>query len=378
MRSRWSAGLVVLLAICLTGACTGEEPRRRHVDGEACTFDVARPRNGDVPIALDGVSTDDVWAVGAHYEGGAGVPYARRWDGETWDQTPVEVVADANAGFHDVLAVSRRDAWAVGSLRGREPMAQRWDGSSWSSVPIASFGGDEGELDGVATAGDRLLAVGRTRVGLRWRALAMTWERGSWVAQRVPSPGGVDAAFRSVAAAGPDDAWAVGWTTAPGGRMRTLAMRWDGNRWSHVATPDPGDGDHVLSSVAVEGPDDAWAVGWSIGADGIDRPLVLRWDGKRWGAAEPPTFDGRAQLLDVSAPRADDAWAAGRVTDATGTFRALVLRWDGRRWSEIPTPDVGADDDTLAGIAVIDGFPWAAGTSVDAEGRYTSLTLAGC
>jgi hypothetical protein len=257
-------------------------------------------------------------------------------------------------------------------------MAQRWDGSAWGGVPVRSVGAEEAELFGVTTADEALWAVGRARFGLRWRTLVMEWDGRSWGAEDAPTPGGVDAALRGVDAAAGDDVWAVGWTAGPGGRLRTLAFRFDGEAWRRVATPNPGPGDHLLSAVAAVSADEAWAVGWSVRSDGRDRPLILRWDGARWRPVPAPAFQGRAQLLDVSAPKPDDAWAAGRVTDGTETFGSLVLRWDGTRWSEVETPDVGDEDDTLAGIAVVDGFPWTVGTSVDLEGRYTSLTLAGC
>jgi hypothetical protein len=370
---------VGLVLAVLSAGCTGEErERRRHEDSTTCRFAAGRARAGDVPAALDGTAADDLWVVGAHYEGGAGIPFARRWDGEGWQTARVELVPAANAGFHDVVAVSGREAWAVGSLRGREPMSQRWDGSVWVGEPVTSVGADEAELFSVAAAGDRRWAVGRARFGLRWSPLVMGWDGSSWRADDAPTFHGVDAALHGVDALTPDDAWAVGWTADPGGRLRTLALRFDGEGWRRVRTPNPGPGDHLLSSVAVAAEDEAWAVGWSVRGDGPDRPLILRWDGARWRPVPAPDFEGRAQLVDIAAPEVGEAWAAGRVTDDTETFGSLVLAWDGERWTEVETPDVGAEDDTLAGIAVVNGFPWAVGTSVDLEGRYTSLTLSGC
>jgi hypothetical protein len=372
-----AAGLALTV---VTAACTAEPERERHRHEETttCRLAVGRARSGDVPVALDGVAPDDVWAVGAHYEGGAGIPYARRWDGEAWQAERVQIVSEANAGFHDVVAVSGREAWAVGSMRGAEPMAERWDGSAWVDVPVAAVGAQEAELFGVTAAARRRWAVGRARFGLRWRTLVMAWDGASWAAVDAPSPGRVDAALRAADAATPDDVWAVGWTAGAGGRLRTLALHSDGRRWTRVRTPDPGPGDHLLSAVAAVSHDEAWAVGWSIGSDGRDRPLILRWNGGRWRPVPAPAFDGRAQLIDVAAPKSGDAWAAGRVTDDTQTFGSLVLHWDGDRWVQVETPDVGAEDDTLAGIAVVDGFPLTVGTSVDIDGRYTSLTLSGC
>ncbi len=373
---------VTCLALMVaSSACTEGDDGAPRTDRRAypCALDIARPRSGDVPVAVDGLAPDDVWVVGAHYEGGAGVPYARRWDGETWDSAPVEVVEDANAGFHDVAVVSADDAWAVGSLRAEEPMVQRWDGSAWQNVTLPPTGSAAAELFGVtAAAPDAVWAVGRALHGLRWRALALRWDGGSWGVQDVPTFAGTDAALRGVDANHPGDAWAVGWSVSTGGRYRTLAVHFDGTEWRRVPTPNPGRGDHLLSSVVAPAPDEAWAVGWSIPPDGRDRPLVLRWDGRRWRREILPDIAGRAQLMDVAASGARFVWAAGRATDPSGTFVGLLLLRNGNSWVRVGDIDVGAEDDTLSGVAVTDRSPWGVGTSVDAEGRYTSLVVSGC
>lgn len=366
------------LAVALGAtACTGgDDPDPTASD---CGIEVADARKGDVPAAVDGAAPDDVWVVGTHYEGGAGIPYANRWDGDAWEATTIEFVEEANSGFHDVAAVAGGGAWAVGNLRASEPIVQRFDGSAWTDVVVPSMGFETAELLGV-TAPDEatVTAVGRALDGRRWRTLVIEWDGTSWDVIDVPTPPTADATLRGVDASGPADMWAVGWSVARGGRHRTLALRSDGTSWTAVATPNPGVGDHVLSAVATIGADDAWAVGWSVDGDSGDRPLVLRWDGDAWAFVTLPAIGGRVQLTDVTASGPDDVWVAGRATDETQTFASLLLHWDGREWRRVPTPDVGADDDTLAGVAVTDGAPWGVGTTVDLQGGYTSLVLSGC
>jgi hypothetical protein len=365
------AAASLALAIGAT-ACTGGDDHR-GANGTGCRFEIAQPHRGDVPMSVDALTSHDVWVVGAHYEGGAGAPYARRWNGDTWAAVPVELVADANAGFHDVAAVSADDAWAVGNLRAREPMVQRWDGDAWTSVTVPAPGVISELFSVTATEAGAVWAVGRSLEGSRWRTLILRSNGRTWTRVEAPTPRGADAALRGVDATGPRDAWAVGWSVSRG-RFRTLALHYDGTSWAIVRTPDQG----LLSSVVAVGVDEAWAVGWIIGADGRDRPLVLRWNGDRWRSERVPGIVGRAQLTDVAADGPDDVWAAGRATDRTETFAPLLLRRDRGTWERIATPDVGADDDTLAGVTVAAGSPWGVGTSVDAEGRYTSLILSGC
>lgn len=328
-------------------------------------------------MAVDALGRDDVWVVGARYVGGTATPFANNWNGRRWDSAPVELIADANAGFHDVALVSRGDAWAVGWLRAEAPMVQRWDGAAWTAVDVPAVGTTE--LFGVAASSqDAVWAAGRALDGRRWTTRILRWDGVSWATQDTPSPLDADATLRGIDAAGPGEAWAVGWSVAAGGRHRTLAMRVEGGAWRVVWTPNPGRGDHLLSSIAVVGPAEAWAVGWTVPGPDHERALILRWDGRTWRPSSLPDIPGRAQLTDVAAAGPDDVWAVGRATDPIQTFRSLVLHWDGDVWERIAAPAVGLEDTTLAGVAVARRSPWGVGTSVDQGGIYSSLVLNGC
>src|SRR5918992_648622 len=119
MPARLRTLALVAIAASLVAGCTGGDDRRRHTETDGCRFEVGRSRKGEIPLAIDGTGRDDIWVVGAAYEGGHGVPFARRWDGEAWRATRVEALPEAISGFHDVAAISEDEAWAVGSLRGR-------------------------------------------------------------------------------------------------------------------------------------------------------------------------------------------------------------------------------------------------------------------
>ena len=372
-------GAFGLALAVLAAGCTGDPEPRREGEVDECRFLPTADRMGDVPAGVDGVAADDVWVVGARYRGGASEPFASRWNGETWNDTKVAPLEAEIGGFHDVAAASRDEAWAVGSMRTSEPIAFAWDGSRWSSETVPPLDGvEEAELYGVTTSERSVWAVGRSRTGRRWSPLALERHGGVWRRAAAPAPGGVDATLRSVDAAAPDDVWAVGWTAGPGGRLETLAMHHDGATWHRVPTPGTGGRYDVLAAVDAVTAEEAWAVGWAIDADGVDRPLILRWDGTRWSTVPAPEVEGRTQLIAVSAPSAGDVWIAGRAMDETQTFRALVFRRFGDSWATVATPDEGEEDDTLAGIEVVDGFPWAVGSALGADQRYRSLLLSGC
>jgi hypothetical protein len=152
---------------------------------------------------------------------------------------------------------------------------------------------------------------------------------GRWRAVAVPASDGADRFLFGVAASSGHDAWAVGSTRRPGAASRTLALHWDGEAWRTVATPAAGPGDAFLNAIAVLSPTDAWAGGFARGPDEIARTLVMHWDGRRWSiVGSPNPGDGEHVLSSASAGGTDDVWFAG-YSRIESSFRSLILHWDG-------------------------------------------------
>src|SRR5262252_5439775 len=105
---------------------------------------------------------------------------------------------------------------------------------------------------------------------------------GSAGAGSAPS-GGAESLF-AVAALGKSDAWAVGTHTPLPRGTYPLTEHWDGERWRAVPCPSPGGTRHptrsALAAVAIDAPDDAWAVGsWSpIEHNAPSFPLIEHWN----------------------------------------------------------------------------------------------------
>jgi hypothetical protein len=106
-----------------------------------------------------------------------------------------------------------------------------------------------------------------------------------------PNPGGTSAPDRNflygASADSATDAWAVGYyivnpTTEV---AETLALHWNGTKWSKVASPNPGNG-NGLSSVSADSATDAWAVGYYANpTTGSQETLALHWNGTSWSRA---------------------------------------------------------------------------------------------
>lgn len=137
----------------------------------------------------------------------------------------------------------------------------------------------------------------------------------------------------AVAVVSSADVWAVGGQRAAGmdAPERPLVERWNGRRWAIVQSPRPTGATGILYGVAALGPDDGWAVGVA-GVGRGSRPLVEHWDGARWrivdgGGSRPPSAGSGAALLAVAGEAGPGVWAVGSIAGAGGPLQPLVERW---------------------------------------------------
>jgi hypothetical protein len=147
--------------------------------------------------------------------------------------------------------------------------------------------------------------------------------------------------LNGVSADSATDAWAVGSYINPTtGATETLALHWNGTKWSKVASPNPGGTSSVakssiLTGVTADSATDAWAVVSYVvdPTTGATETLALHWNGTKWSKVASPNPDN-ASLSSVSADSATDAWAVGGYINPT-TFaeETLALHWNGTSWS---------------------------------------------
>lgn len=142
-------------------------------------------------------------------------------------------------------------------------------------------------------------------------------------------PAGTSTLLTTIATDGPGDAWAVGQVFAAGAPV-PLVERWNGTAWHRVILPR-----HLIKpglpadpAVAVAGPRDLWAFGIS--------GQWLHWDGT-WTAGTM-SVDTDLDAAAMFGPR--DVWAFG-VIDPNTRPRPYAIHYDGTRWQRISVP--GAD-----------------------------------
>ena len=269
-------------------------------------------------------------------------------------------------GLNGIAAVSARSVWAVGSAATGKPLVEHWNGRAWKQVPAASpRGATESLLTSVAATGStNAWAAGYYNTGTTIKTLIERWNGRGWAKVTSPNPGGVHGSFLlGVTAAGPSDAWAVGYFST-GKTIKTLIERWNGHRWTQVASPSPGGlyARSALNGVAAAGRSGAWAVGYYFGPP--VRPLIEHWNGRRWKFVPSPNPGGRAggELNAVTTTGASGAWAVGNLGTST-VAEALIEHWNGRAWKQVTSSrpaDSRGSDLTAVGARSPAGT-WAAG-----------------
>jgi hypothetical protein len=203
-----------------------------------------------------------------------------------------------------------------------------------------------------------------------------------------PVIGGPTTSLQGADCVSGSDCWAVGLVVNRAGARLNQAMRWNGTRWRHVFTPDPGGkagGDEQeLARVSCVSAADCWAVGVYTNTSSMTRTNeALHWNGKRWKLISTPNPGGtrrsrQHELLGVSCVSRSDCWAVGAAAVfgvRPGAFAAAtpggaalnqVLHWNGRRWSSVavhdPAGKTGSVSNGLEGVACVKASDcWAVG-----------------
>jgi hypothetical protein len=253
-------------------------------------------RSGEL-TAIAALSRRNLWAVGTVAER----PLVEHWNGRYWKVVATPHLRSA-ARLSGVAALSGDDVWAVGSVGG-SPLSEHWDGRRWRVVEMHR----EGELAAVdGTSRDDVWAVGGQGLCcllVDLEPLAMHWNGRRWKEVAAEE---YEAQFRQIDVVSATEAWA----TVDADRGAEIA-RWDGRRW-HLEQHVFSFGDEV-EGLAVLSPKAIVAVGTynDPNLSSLDRPIIVRWDGRRWRPQHGPFADPTESLVAVAALSPQDVWAAG-------------------------------------------------------------------
>lgn len=222
----------------------------------------------------------------------------------------------------------------------------------------------------------------------------------------------------SVSAAGPRDAWAVGFACpSPCGPPTVLVEHWSGNGWHRLSTPPLPSGVslNLGGAVAAASAPDAWIfpfvqgrtvdstlawhrVGsgwqkfrltgfsitsaqdfgrtdvWAFGVGSISTPVyAYRFNGTRWRSAATPVAP-----QGTSATGPDDLWAVGPRVGSDRHPLALA-QWTGSRWHTIGFPRLRLPSGVVVGFARVAALGprdvWVIGQLAKGMGLYPGQLL---
>ncbi len=239
-------------------------------------------------------------------------------------------------------------------------------GLAWRIVSSPNPGQYQNGLSGVdALSGNDVWAVGSYQAGERARTMTLRWDGTRWT--HIPSPNSSEGSsdlLADVSAISPNDVWAVGNFLSPD---LTLKEHRDGAQWSVIPSPDVVTGTSALRGVDAISPSDVWAVGSypaNVGGIGYYRTLIEHWDDAEWSIVSSPSpSEENNELWDVSVISATDVWAVGYFRIRGIGNRTLTLHWDGTQWSHIPSPNApGSYGNILWGVSALSSNDvWAVG-----------------
>jgi hypothetical protein len=291
--------------------------------------------------------------------------------------------------LHAVAAIAPDDVWAVGSrgdgFTGQFTLTMHWNGNGWTVVPSPSPGFNmTNELnDLVAFAPDNLWALGYYNdpaLSSSTETFVLRWDGNAWTQMPSPNPANIRNELNGADGLAPDYIWAVGYTWNTGARNRTLALRWNGAEWQMVPTLNVGVHDNRLYDIDALTANDAWTVGHYVSSGGTTETLTQHWDGVAWSTVVSPNAPGAHTYLDtVTMVASDDVWAVGRSCPGNcsgGNIEHLfIIHWDGTQWSRVTAPDPGTQGSALYDVhAVSADEVWAVGYySTGTEGRTLTL-----
>ena len=121
-----------------------------------------------------------------------------------------------------------------------------------------------------------------------------------------------------------------------------FAAFWNGSRWTVRLIPKPrGSRDFGLEAASCASAQTCVAMGFLTEPTGVQAPLSVHWNGRRWQLARVvvPQDDSQAFMGDVSCGRKGACFAVGGLVNAVGESATLVERWRGSRWSVQPSAD---------------------------------------
>ena len=331
------------------------------------------------------INPNDGWAVGNSSTAMPFEPTIYHWNGFMWTKgISIGTTNDLNS----VFMVNSGDVWSVGGGPRASstctaspvplcPVILHYQGGSWNTVtpPPGNY-----RLKSVfMVSSNEGWAVGQStgNVGIILH-YTVTGGVGAWATFPIPAANGYGVplpSLNSVFMLNANEGWVVG----DNATLLHYTVTGGIGTWNTViVSGSPGISRLVnLTSVFMLSPTSGWAVGGvvldpqgsppSIPGSFATGPVILYWDGTKWGPVPAPQIPGgvspdgvpgappslrfpTAVLKSVYCTGQTDCWATGYP----GKLLATIIHWDGVAWNHVTlSPALLGQDASLKGIPPI-------------------------
>jgi hypothetical protein len=271
-----------------------------HFDGKSWSVIPTPSVAGGEFEAVDGVASNDVWAVGVQFSGSSGTTLIEHWNGTSWS-----VVSSPKVGrgtyFTTVTAISSSDVWAAGS-NNSSVLMEHWNGVSWTVVSSPAFTG-VGFVSGIsADSSNDVWAVAG--------AITLHWNGQTW--SQVPTP----SAMRgdAITVLSPINVWVAGSRSGEHPDALAEIFHWDGSSWSLSPTVNPlsNNVSSRFDGIAAVSANNIWAVG----------SFTEQWNGTSWSLVNTPSG---ANLLGITALSDGTVVAVGESCSTSTSCNAVIV-----------------------------------------------------
>jgi hypothetical protein len=223
-----------------------------HWDGSAWSIvpspnPAVGPTADDELEAIDGVSANDIWAVGFYTNPPQPLKLLfEHWDGTKW--TAVPGPGPGGQVAFGVTAISANDVWAVGANESlSRTVAAHWNGQAWSIVKTPSLVDGPSPINtltGASAAGSNDVWAsgyeGNVNNTNFQKPYLLHWNGKAWKLMHAPNAGTEGSLLRAIDVLSAKDIWAVGQTQQNDGSILSLTEQFNGKKWSRKPSPDPG------------------------------------------------------------------------------------------------------------------------------------------
>lgn len=341
------------------------------------------------------LSVNDVWAVGSSISVPTAPvisesPFIEHWDGKSWQPVSSPAPGNGNGRLVAVAGVSTHDVWAVGSRfpsntgnapsGGRRTLIEHWDGKSWQIVASPDGPTGYGLLNALTVISpEDIWAAGTSEDAYQLlHPLLEHWNGSIWQVVTTAKSDQINSGtFDDIAAISAHDIWVVGRSHYAGEiGTRGLVEHWNGSQWQVVAVPA-----NMVSGASVRAVSTRSV--WMTGQNGTS-PFMMHWDGRQWTNVVLPAslMSGTVYLSKIVVAADNNVWVAANTQARNGIEEMYLSHWNGKSWQPLKMPLLIApfqiSNSLIAGIAVYGGSQlWIVGSVNDSEEGHTSAFILG-